>query len=44
MHPVTQVALKNCASLAMCIRKIDGTTIDDAEDLDLVMLMYNFLD
>ena len=23
--------------------KIDGTTIDDAADLDLVMLMYNLL-
>ena len=31
--PVTQVAFKNCAPF------IDGTTIDDAEDLDLVMLM-----
>ena len=26
-----------------CITKIDGTT-DDAEDLDLVMLMYNLLE
>ena len=25
----------------MCITKIDGTTIDDAENLDLVMPMYN---
>ena len=24
--------------------KIDGTTIDDAEDLDLFMLMYNLLE
>ena len=24
--------------------KIDGTTIDDAEDLGLVMLMYNLLE
>ena len=27
-----------------CITKIDGTTIDDAEDLDLVMLIYNLLE
>ena len=26
-----------------CITKIDGTEVDDAEDLDLVMLMYNLL-
>ena len=32
----TQVTFKNCASFT----KIDGTTIDDAEDLDLVMPMY----
>ena len=24
--------------------KDDGTTIDDAEDLDLVMLMYNLIE
>ena len=28
----------------MCITTIDGTTIDDAEDLDLVMPMYNLLE
>ena len=27
----------------MCITKIDGTTIDDAEVLDLVMPTYNLL-
>ena len=26
-----------------CITKIDGKKVDDAEDLDLVMLMYNLL-
>ena len=25
-------------------QKIDGTTIDDAEDLDLVMPMYNLIE
>ena len=39
---VTQVALKNCASFTKCITKIDGTTIDDTEDLDLAMAIYNF--
>ena len=32
----TQVAFKNCAPFTKCIT-IDGTTIDDVEDLDLVM-------
>ena len=35
--PATQVAFKNCAPFTKCITKIDETTIDDAEDLDLVM-------
>ena len=38
------VAFKNCASITKCITKIDGTTIDDAEDLDLVMSMYNLIE
>ena len=39
--PVIQVAFKNCASFTKCITETDGTTIDDAEDIDLVMTMYN---
>ena len=27
-----------------CITKIDGATIDDAEDLDLVMPMHNLIE
>ena len=38
---VTQVAFNNCAPFGKCITKIDGTTIDDSENLDLVMLLYN---
>ena len=38
-----QVAIKTCAPFTKCITKIDGTTIDDAKDLDLVMLMYNLI-
>ena len=41
--PETQVAFKNCASFAKCITKVDGTAIDDAENLDLVMPMYNLI-
>ena len=42
--PATQVAFKNYAKFTKCIAKIDETTIDDAEDLDLVMLMYNLIE
>ena len=37
-------AFKNCAPFTNCITKIVGTTIDDAEHLDLVMPMYNLLE
>ena len=30
----TPVAFKNCATFIKCITKIDGTTTDDAEDLN----------
>ena len=43
-HPASQVAFKNCAPFTKYITKIDGTTIDDAEDLDLVMSMYNLIE
>ena len=39
----TQVAFEDCAPFNKSITKIDGTAIDDAEDLDLVMPMYNLL-
>ena len=33
----TQVALQNGAPFIDCITKIDGTKIDDGQDLDLIM-------
>ena len=42
--PTTQVAFKNCAPFTKCITKIDGTAIDNAEYLDLVISMYNFIE
>ena len=39
-----QVAFKNCAPFTKLVTKIDVTTIDDAEDLDLVMVMYNLIE
>ena len=41
--PETQVAFKNCAPFTKYITEFDGTTIDDAEDLDLVIPMYNLI-
>ena len=43
-HQETQVAFKKCAPFTTCITKIDETTIDNAEDLDLVMAMYNLIE
>ena len=40
----TQVAFKKCTLFTKCITKIDGTTINDAEDLGLVMQMYNLIE
>ena len=37
----TQVSFKNCAPCTKCITKIERTTINYAEDLDLVMPMFN---
>ena len=40
-HQVTEAAFKNCAQFTKCITQTDGTTIDDAEDLNLVIPMYS---
>ena len=43
-HQATHIAFKDCTPFTNFITKIDGTTIDDAEDLDLVMPMYNLIE
>ena len=43
-HQITQAAFKKCAPFTKCIPKIDGTTIDDAENLNLVIPMYNLIE
>ena len=40
----TEIAFRNCVSLIECITKIDRTTLDDAEDFDLVMPIYNLIE
>ena len=42
-NQATQVAFRNCALFTKCIKKIDEKTIDDAEDLDLAMLMCSLI-
>ena len=42
-HQEAQVAFKNCAPFTKFTTKIDETTIDDAEILDLVTPMYNLI-
>ena len=38
------LAFKNNASFTNCISKINNVLIDNVEDLDIVMPMYNFLE
>ena len=42
--PETQVSSKSFTPFTKCITKIDGTTIDDVEDLDLVIPMQNLIE
>ena len=38
------LAFKNNTPFISCISKINGALVENAEDLDIVMLMYNFLE
>ena len=38
------VAFKNCAPFINCISEINNTQIDNAKDIDIVMLMYNLME
>ena len=38
------VILKNNAPFVSCITRINGELIEDADDLDIVMSMYNLLE
>ena len=39
-----KVIFKNCAPFTNCISKINNTQIDNAEYIDIVMLMYNLIE
>ena len=35
---------KNCAAFTICISKINNTQVDNAEDIDIMMPMYNLIE
>ena len=39
-----QVVFKNCAPFTNCISKINNTQIDNAEDINVVIPMYNLIE
>ena len=39
-----KLAFKNNATFMSCITKINNSLVDNAEDLDIVMLMYDLLE
>ena len=39
-----KVIFKNCAPFTGCISKINSTQVDNAEDVDIVMSMYNLIE
>ena len=41
--PATQVDCTDCATFTKCITKIDERTLEEVEELDLVMPLYNLL-
>ena len=39
-----KLAFKNNAPFTSCVSKVNNTLIDNAEDLDIVMFMYNLIE
>ena len=38
------VIFKDCAPFTKCISRINNTDIDNAQDIDIVMAMYNLIE
>ena len=38
-----KIIFKNCAPFTNCISEINNTQIDNAKDIDIMMLMYNLI-
>ena len=43
-NPDTKVAFKNCVPFTRCVTHINGEQVDTAENLDIVMNMYNLVE
>ena len=39
-----KVIFKNCAPFTNCISEINNTQVDDAQDIDIVIPMYNVIE
>ena len=39
-----KVAFKNCSPFSNCISEINNTQLDDVQDIDIVMPMYNLIE
>ena len=39
-----KVICKNCAPFTKCIHRINNTNIDNAQDIDIIMLIYNLIE
>ena len=39
-----KVTFKNCALFTSCATKINNTQVDDAQDIDIVISMYNLIE
>ena len=39
-----KVLFKNCVPFTSCITKINNTQVDNAQDIDIVMSMYNLIE
>ena len=39
-----KVIFKNCAPFTSCISEVNNTQVDDAQDTDIVMPMYNLIE
>ena len=39
-----KAVFKNCAQFTDCITELNNTQVDNAKDLDVVMLMYNLIE
>ena len=38
------VVFKNCATFINCISEVNNTQVDNSEDIDIVMPMYNLIE